>query len=149
MKEKLKNMTLACIALLACLTFTACGGDDEEDPNDGIGTYYIQFAGLVTNIIDSNGNSLAETYQDNFLNAYSSVFDNEGKHTVGRCDAETARDYFDTFVETIQQNLDSEKSSVIENGYIEYYFVLYGDAKYNGAYETAAIRVTNTGATLQ
>ena len=108
---------------------------------------YVQLVGVETNCIDATGNNLADTFKSGWISENKA--DAQGKKTIGKTDNETARTWFNQFINSLVQSFDEElrgKNLLPENGYIRYYFSLGSDASYGGANENAIIEVSNSGA---
>lgn len=147
MKKTIKYLMLTLVAVFACVSISSCSKDDDDDPNKGIGNYYVQLVGVETNCIDATGNNLADTFKSGWISENKA--DAQGKKTIGKTDNETARTWFNQYINALVQNADEEfrgKNLLPENGYVRYYFSLGSDASYGGANENAIIEVTNSGA---
>lgn len=147
MKKTIKYLMLTLVAVLACVAISSCSKDDDDDPNKGIGNYYVQLTGVETNCIDATGNNLADTFKSGWITENKA--DSQGKKTIGKTDNETARTWFNQYINALVQNADEEfrgKNLLPENGYVRYYFSLGSDASYGGANENAIIEVSNSGA---
>lgn len=147
MKKTIKYLMLTLVAVFACVAISSCSKDDDDDPNKGIGNYYVQLAGVETNCIDAAGNNLADIFKSGWITENKA--DSQGKKTIGKTDNETARTWFNQYINALVQNADEEfrgKNLLPENGYVRYYFSLGSDASYGGANENAIIEVTNFGA---
>lgn len=150
MKKTIKYLMLTLVAVFACVAISSCSKDDDDDPDKGIGNYYVQLGGVETNCIDATGNNLADTFKSGWISENKA--DAQGKKTIGKTDNETARTWFNQFINSLVQGFDEElrgNNLLPENGYIRYYFSLGSDASYGGANENAIIEVTNSGAIKQ
>lgn len=149
MKTTIKYLMLTLAAVFACVSISSCS-NDEDDPNKGIGNYYFQLTRVETNCIDANGKNLSETFLSEWISANKA--DSKGKIEIGKCDNETA---FDWFIQNINAMLQAYneayqgKNLLPENGYILYTFYLGSDAQYGGASEYATIEVSNAGAYMR
>lgn len=146
MKKTIKYLMLILVAVFACVAISSCNKTDD-DPNKGIGNYYVQLTGVETNCIDATGNNLADIFKSGWITENKA--DSQGKKTIGKTDNETARTWFNQYINALVQNADEEfrgKNLLPENGYVRYYFSLESDASYGGANENAIIEVTNSGA---
>lgn len=147
MKKTIKYLMLTLVAVFACVAISSCSKDDDDDPNKGIGNYYVQLTGVETNCIDAAGNNLADIFKSGWISENKA--DAQGKKTIGKTDNETARTWFNLYINALVQNADEEfrgKNLLPENGYVRYYFSLGSDASYGGANENAIIEVSNSGA---
>ena len=147
MKKTIKYLMLTLVAVFACVSISSCSKDDDDDPNKGIGNYYVQLTGVETNCIDATGNNLADTFKSGWITENKA--DSQGKKTIGKTDNETARTWFNQYINALVQNADEEFRGINllpENGYVRYYFSLGSDASYGGANENAIIEVSNSGA---
>lgn len=146
MKTKVKYLMLALAAVLACASIVSCSKDDDEDPNKGVGNYYLQLTNVETNCVDANGNNLAETFKAEWISANKA--DAQGKKIIGNTDNESARSWFNQYITTFVQANDEAyrgKNLLPANCYIRYSFHLGSDASYGGVNEIATIEVTNSG----
>lgn len=66
MKKTIKYLMLTLVAVFACVAISSCSKDDD-DPNKGIGNYYVQLAGVETNCIDATGNNLADIFKSGWI----------------------------------------------------------------------------------
>ena len=149
MKTTIKYLMLTLIAVFACVSISSCSKDDD-DPNKGIGNYYFQLSDVETNCIDANGNNLADALKSEWISANQA--DAQGKKTIGKTDNESARAWFNQYINTWVQVYDEAyrgKNNLPENGWIRYSFKLYSDASYGGATAYATIEITNAGARLR
>ena len=146
MKKTIKCLMLTLVAVFACVAISSCSKDDD-DPNKGIGNYYVQLTGVETNCVDATGNNLADIFKSGWITENKA--DSQGKKTIGKTDNETARTWLNQYINALVQNADEEfrgKNLLPENGYVRYYFSLGSDASYGGANENAIIEVSNSGA---
>jgi len=147
MKTKTKYLMLALVAVFTCVSFSSCR-DDGEDPNKGIGNYYLQLYAVETNCVDANtGNSLADAFMAEWISANQA--DSEGIKKIGKIDNETARAWFNQYISSfVEANNEAfaGKNLLPENGWILYSFYLDSDASYSGATEKVVIEVDNSGA---
>lgn len=96
---------LTLVAVFACVAISSCSKDDD-DPNKGIGNYYVQLAGVETNCIDATGNNLADIFKSGWITENKA--DSQGKKTIGKTDNETARTWFNQYINALVQNADEE-----------------------------------------
>lgn len=146
MKKTIKYLMLTLVAVFACVAISSCSKDDDDDPNKGIGNYYIQLAAVETNMVDAtNGNSFADALLSAWISAEQA--DAQGKKYIGKTDNESALAWFNQYINTLVQDLDEAyKGNLPENCYIRYYFSLDSNASYGGATARVIIEVTNSGA---
>lgn len=148
MKKTIKYLMLTLVAVFACVAISSCSKEDDDDPNKGIGNYYVQLVGVETNCVDATtGNNMADNFRSGWISENKA--DSQGKKTIGKTDNETARTWFNQYINALVQNADEEfrsKNLLPENGFIRYYFSLGSDASYGGANENAIIEVSNSGA---
>ena len=148
MKKTIKYLMLTLVAVFACVAISSCSKDDD-DPDKGIGNYYVQLVGVETNCIDATtGNNMADNFKSGWISANKA--DAQGRKTIGKTDNETARTWFNQNINALVQAFDEMyrgKNLLPENGYIRYYYFSLGsDASYGGANENAIIEVSNSGA---
>ena len=146
MKKTIKYLMLTLVAVFACVAISSCSKDDD-DPNKGLGNYYVHSTGVETNCVDATGHNLADIFKSGWITENKA--DSQGKKTIGKTDNETARTWFNQYINALVQNADEEfrgKNLLPENGYVRYYFSLGSDASYGGANENAIIEVSNSGA---
>lgn len=147
MKKTIKYLMFTLVAVFACVSISSCSKDDDDDPNKGIGNYYVQLVGVETNIVDATGNSIADALLSEWISANQA--DAQGKKNIGKIDNESALAWFNQYINAIVQALDEVykgKNLIPENGYIRYYFSLDSNASYGGATKRVIIEVTNSGA---
>ena len=78
--------------------------------------------------------------------------DAQGKKTIGKTDNESARAWFNQYINALVQAYDDAyrgNNLLPENGWILYSFTLGSDASYGGATANAIIEITNAGARLR
>lgn len=145
MKTKVKNLMLALVAVLACVSISSCS--KEEDPNMGIGNYYFQLTNVESNCLDENGKNIADALKSAWISANNA--DAQGKMLIGKTDKESACARFTQNVDAQVKAHDDAyrgKNLLPKNGYIRLFFSLGSDASYGGANESSTIEVTNSGA---
>lgn len=150
MKTTIKYLMLTLIAVFSCVSISSCSKDDDDDPNKGIGNYYFQLYRVETNCIDANGNNIAEALKSVWISANQA--DAQGKKTIGKTDNESARAWFNQYINALVQAYDDAyrgNNLLPENGWILYSFTLGSDASYGGATANAIIEITNAGARLR
>lgn len=146
MKAKIKYLMLALVAVFACACLSSCSKDDD-DPNKGIGNYYFQLSSVDTNCVGTDGKSVANALKEEWISSNNA--DTQGKISIGKCDNETAKNWFDQEITTLVDAYNTAyagKGLLPDNGYIRYTFYLGSDASYGGATSYATIEVTNSGA---
>lgn len=139
---------MSLVTIVTCVSLSSCS-KDEEDPNDGWADYYYQLYNVGTNLVDKDGNSLAESLLNEWKDGVGA--DSEYRIKIGHCDRKTAQGWFD---QTIQAQVDLYKEAACEklpeNGVINYRFVL---GKYDGddgdVLHEAIIKVTNDNVTIE
>ena len=48
MKKTIKYLMLTLVAVFACVAISSCSKDDDDDPNKGIGNYYVVCRALIS-----------------------------------------------------------------------------------------------------
>ena len=80
MKKTIKYLMLTLVAVFACVAISSCNKTDDDDPNKGIGNYYVQLTGVETNCIDATGNNLADIFKSGWITENKA--DSQGKKTI-------------------------------------------------------------------
>lgn len=143
MKEKAKLLMLSLIAMIASLSLSSCGNDDEPQVTED---YYLCLTAVETNLVNAEtGESLASALKAEFISG--SELDANGKFHMGNTTMESAENAFNQSIANFTKSFNDAyagKNLLPENGYIVYRFSM--ETKSGKAVETASIRVTNSGA---
>lgn len=143
MRKKINFMMLTLIATLASLAFTSCSKDDEPQ---SVENYFFALTSVGTNLVDANGQSLAQTFIKDLI-AASSDLDSNGMFHIGNTTKESALNAFDKSVENYRKSFNDAyagKNLLPEGGYIDFTFSLLTQSV--SVVTSATIHVTNNGA---
>lgn len=137
MKTTMKYLMLALVAVLACVSISSCTDDYDES------NYYLKLYDVGTNLTDANGVLLNKAIKDEWDKANKA--DDYGRVIIGKMDEKTAINFFNQFIDNMEQGFDEAyRGKIIQGGIIRYYFSIGTD--HGPAVEYATIEVTNSGA---
>lgn len=142
MKTKVKNLMLALVAVLACVSISSCSKEDGVE--SGVGNYYIQLTGVESNCLGPDGNSIENFVKNDFIKTNNA--NAQGKITIGKTDRTNAEKLFEeTINSVINAYTSAYRGNLPDGGYIKLTFCLGVDVS-NGYGKYATVEVTNSGA---
>ena len=138
MKKTIKFLMLAFVAMLACVSFSSCSEDEEW--KESLSTFYVSLTKVDTNLVDANGNNLAQTYMDAWDKAENAT---NGKKTLGKVEEKNAIKAFDQYIESYKSVNAPLCSSMPKGGILTFSFVLVDEK--GKTYKTATVTLTDKG----
>lgn len=120
--KTIKYSLMSLFAMFVMMTFTSCEKEVQVEAVE----YYIVFDNAETNMVDANGNSLAQAYYDAF------VFDNGKKYqSLGSSTSEDeAMDAFNTSCSNIERQFEDAFAGLTlpDGWYLAYVLSLHAES---------------------
>lgn len=122
MKKTIKFLMLALVAMLACVSFSSCGGEDEPETPTLQNSYRLRLEKLETNCIENNKYTIdIWVLQDMIDKGYDIEF-------ISGSDDQNAESMFKQFMNTVKTScvdFYNKAGSLKEGDYVTYHYVMY------------------------